>query len=484
MAMRAAFDPRGIAQRVTRAVTAAGADAYLVGYDANGIQELIAASGRPISMRGASETIGAFDNEVQADELAIFAGGGRGVVLARSAEHAARRARALADRYRTVTHGGVIATCQVPLRGGGDAEARSIRWLRHRLDIAKDAARPPEGELPSDKARECAYCRRYRGVRPRRRDEQIELVCAQCNAMLEAGRDTGKQRGSPRGEMSRSIEEIASDGWIAVISGDGNNLGAVFEQLTSLVELAVVSEAVADSFRCAQDRALDCVPTDRRVPLMTGGDDVRAFLPPGAVLDYVETLVEVVESTATRHAAAAGGLISPDIAGQLKRLGVGIGAVIANVYYPAWRLVDYAHQLEASAKAACRRHRWRSGFDFAVVTAEDAMTTRPARTLDEHDVLPLQPGGRSWHAALDRTRALTSVPRAQIATIAACSSESDDLEELGNLLRYQVARSLEWQAWYTACGVDWRDGAQVLRHRPTRSHLALARLLAFGAPSR
>ena len=59
-----AIDPRQIADGVTRTVAEAGATPWLVGYDANGIQELITASGRPISMRGASEAILAFDKEV------------------------------------------------------------------------------------------------------------------------------------------------------------------------------------------------------------------------------------------------------------------------------------------------------------------------------------------------------------------------------------------------------------------------------------
>ena len=474
-------DPNAIVSRVTRFVAAAGRDPWLVGYDANGIQELIAASGRPISMRGASEAILDFDKEVREGELAIFAGGGRGVVLARSQEDALLRARALVNRYRTITHGGVMATCAVPLDRGGAAEAQSIRWLRHRLEIAKDAALPPAGELPDAKDRECAYCRMYRGTRPCEREQQIELVCTRCNAMLEQGRSAGRRRGRRRGEMSLSIADIATDGWIAVISADGNNLGALFESLGTLVELAVVSEAVAASFENAQERALAGIPEDKRVPLLTGGDDVRAFIPPGYVLRYVSTLVESVEAAAADHARAAHSLISREIAASLDRLGVGVGAVIANVYYPAWRLVDYAHELERSAKAACREHKWRSGFDFAVVTAEDAMTSGSAGTLDARNNRPLPPCSRTWRDKLDAARALAGIPPAQIAMV---FSAPMDEAELGNLLCYQVARSKEWRAWYAACDVDWRDRTAVLKHRPTRDMLELARLRAFEEISR
>jgi hypothetical protein len=496
-----AIDPEQIADGVTRRVVEAGATPWLVGYDANGIQQLITASGRPISIRGASEAILAFDQEVTKGELSIFGGGGRGVVLARSREDAERRARTLVERYRQVTCGGVMATSAVPLERGGDSEARSIRWLRHQLDLAKDEAWPPAGDLPDTKEAECAYCRGYRGVRPRKRDEAIELVCVQCDAMLERGRRTERQPGERFGEMSESIEGMATDGWIAVVSADGNNLGTLFESLSSLVELAVVSQIVAASFRAAQGRAVAPIPDDKRLTLMTGGDDVRAFLPPGDLLRYVPALVEAVESAVAGHVRAAGGLLSEKVVEQLNKLGIGIGAVIAHVYYPAWRLVAWAHDLEGSAKAACRNHGWRSGFDFAVVTTEDAMIGGPVRSLDPGDIRPLAPGTEQWGTALRKARALASIPSAQLTVLAtapandtearAASTQDgqrpDDADhggELGNLLRYQVARSNAWRDWYAACGADWHDPRQVFAHRPTRDALELVRLLAFQESSR
>jgi hypothetical protein len=498
-------EPQQIAGRVARAVAAAGDAPWLVGYDANGIQELITASGRPISMRGASEAILRFDEEVSRGELSIFAGGGRGVVLARSNDDAIRLARAFVDQYRAITHGGVVATSAVPLRRGGDAEAQSIRWLRRRLEIAKDEALPPGGQLPGDKESECAYCRTYRGVHEHRREQEIDRVCARCDAMVRRGRDANRERGERLGEMSRSIADIATGGWIAVISADGNNLGALFESLGTLAELAVVSELVAASFASAQKRGLDKIPEQERLPLLTGGDDVRAFLPPWAVLSYVETLVEGVESTAAGHARAAQGLISPTVADRLSHLGVGVGAVIASVYYPAWRLVEYAHQLEDSAKTACREHGWRSGFDFAVVTNEDAMSAKhtPTHAADARtatptlaprarDVFrPLRPRTPQWADALRKARALAGVPSAQLALLATAPVDErrggDEVggadAEFGNLLRYQVARSAEWQAWYRECGADPRDRAKVLEHRPTRGALELVRLLGFARTS-
>ncbi|HEU4727523.1 MAG TPA: hypothetical protein VFT22_06535 [Kofleriaceae bacterium] len=495
-----ATELKAIADKVARAMAAAGNDPWLVGYDANGIQELIAASGRPIAMRGASEAILQFDKEARGGELTIFAGGGRGVALARSREAADQLGRELVRRYRAITHGGVMASAAVPFRRGGDAEAQSIRWLRDRLEIAKDEALPPGGKLPASRETECTDCHSYHGT-PRKRDEQIELVCARCLAMQDRGRHAISFGGGRR-EMSQSIAEIAEEGRIAVISADGNNLGALFESLGTLVELAVVSEVVANSFRTAQKFALSCVSENKRVPLLTGGDDVRAFIPPSAVLRYVRTLVDGVESAVAEHAQAARNLISRGTADRLAKIGIGVGAVIADVYYPAWRLVEHAHKLEDSAKAACRKHAWRSGFDFVIVTAEDQMTDKPDRALHCTNLLPLAMCTKRWQAALEIAGALAKLPPAQLALVSTASVMDDEHEpdaatnepdrsqgsqispeELGNLLCYQVARSREWQAWYAARGADWRDPKAVLEHRPKLDALQLARLIKVGGVS-
>lgn len=492
------IEPRELSARIASVVRSAGATPWLVGYDANGIQELITASGRPISMRGASEVILAFDQRVREEEPTIFAGGGRGILLARSEHEAHAKADELVSRYRVTTLGGVMAACAVPFQRGGDGEAQSIRWLRHRLGVEKDAARPPTGVLPDSKDSECVYCRNYRGTRERMRDGELERICPRCDAMLEHGRRVGEtgERSDRFREMSRSIADVAEGDRIAVIAADGNNLGALFDSLNNLVELAAISEVVATIFRAAQSRALECVPADKRVHLMSGGDDVCAFLPPRAVLPYVETLVDVIESSANDHCRVITSWIAPTTAEQLGKLGVGIGAVVANVYYPAWRLIDHARALEHSAKVPCYQLGWRSGFDFAVVTTEDAMAADVARTRSAGDIRPLQPRSRGWADARRDARALACIPSAQLAVLAAErtireAESSDDPKqrkesapgtvpdaEFANMLRYQVARSPAWQRWYTTCGANWRVAEEVFARRPSRGLLDLMRLLA------
>jgi hypothetical protein len=277
------------------------------------------------------------------------------------------------------------------------------------------------------------------------------------------------------------------------------NIAAVVEICRRLDGIPLAIELAAARVVAMSPRDIAARLDERfRLPLLTGGDDVRAFIPPDNVLGYVDALAAGVETGAASHAGAArdAGVILPATAKALGDVGIGIGAVIASVYYPARRLIAHAHVLERSAKAACRVRGWRSGFDFAIITNEDAMIEKPVRTGAGIGARPLAPRTPDWATALDRARALAKIPRAQIAALAAtvgfvdecdpsgppAAQPASDESELANLLRYQVARSGAWQAWYEACGIDWRDRNDVVVHRPTRDMLELARLLAFGGP--
>src|SRR5262249_50496473 len=123
-------------------------------------------------------------------------------------------------------------------------------------------------------------------------------------------------------------------------------------------------------------------------------------------------------------------------------------------------LMDLAHGRERSAKAVCRARGdgsagARSAFDFAILTSGGAASggARPA---------PLAMGKQAWEKALHAAPALRRVPTPQRPVLA--ERWRLPAEEFDNLLRYQVARSEEWQAWLRACDVDWRDRAALREH--------------------
>ncbi|MGK4007817.1 hypothetical protein WMF31_34695 [Sorangium sp. So ce1036] len=461
------FDFAPIQQRVRRALQSAGAEPWLVAYDANGIQELVTASSRPLAMFGASATIAAFDKAASARDGCIFAGGGRGVEIVASRNAAEARAMELVGRFREQTVGGVMAAAVVPydLR----APADSLRWLRQKLDIEKDQASPPDGALPTDKRDQCADCRMFRAVHPsERKDASNERVCERCRAMVRAGRDASTVGQEP----IQSLLALSPSRRVAAVSADGNNVGDFFASLTSLERMAAASEVIQEVFRDAHREACSALRHDK-VSLATGGDDIRIFLAAEDLLQYAGSLVRALERQLDQL-ARLGAPFSRDEASRLARLGVGIGAVVSDAHFPASRLMAYAHALERSAKRLCRSDSARSAFDFAILRAGDASFGAVERRSDD-DGRPFPMDAESWENRRHLAEALAAIPGAQRGILA--ESRTLDPVEFANLLRYQVARSKPWQGFYCAAGVDWQDPAAVMRERPRQALLDLVRLL-------
>ncbi|MBK9265644.1 MAG: hypothetical protein IPM54_38375 [Polyangiaceae bacterium] len=436
-------------ERVNGAVTQAGRAAWLVAYDINGIQQLVTSSNRPIAMRGASRTIQRFDNEQAAHELSIFAGGGRGYTLARSKDEAQNRIAQLQREFRELTISGVLAADAVPYDYTRPHE--SLVWLRRKLDNAKDAARPPGGVLPANKDEQCEDCHTLRAERTINAGDDLRRICARCDNFIKHAR-----KDDPAFKKSLLDYANQEDGTLAAVSADGNNMGALFGMLRTLEQMAVVSVAVARIFESAHEQAVGA--NDRKILApVTGGDDIRAFMAPELVLDYVEALARGIEDGARTAGDLDGVLSSRAQVEAFKNIGIGIGAAIAWAHYPASALLNHAHMLERRAKAICRdANGSRSAFDFAILKSED-----PAH--ENRQVMPMSMEQTVWRKAIDAGQALRNVPSAQRAMLSERFTISSR-EEHDNLIRYQVARSKAWQVWFGHCRVDWTDPDELHRH--------------------
>ncbi len=477
--------PAAHLHRIREALQQAGESPWLVGYDANAIQELVTAGSRPIVMGGASQAITDFDEREREHRPRrnVFAGGGRGVSVVAGKARAEALARELSAEFRRCTVVGVLATAAVPLEP--DNLRASLRWLRHKLDMAKDEAEPPGGLLPDSDARACMNCHRYLASHLSERDGRQEPVCHRCHVMTKQDRKSG--------ERSISLLDVSAcerDGEhrkrLAAVSADGNNLGAFFEQLETLEELAAASEVVNGIFKHANEqarqasadacRAVSGLKDVEQVPLLTGGDDVRVFLPPSGLLAYVETLAREVE-TGAASVSELDGLLRPTTAAALRQLGVGIGAVIAEDHFPAGQLMQYAHALERRAKSICRApaEGTRSAFDFEIITGSQTMSEDFEHERRRGERRPFSLNHAAWQRTRQLARALRALPTTQRRVLE--RAPSLEPAEFGNLFCAQVARSAAWQRWYESTGIDWRDPVALIDHRPDAGLLALSSLL-------
>ncbi len=440
---------------VQKAIERAGRDAWLVAYDINGIQQLVTASNRPITMRGASRTIEQFDSEQGSRELAIFAGGGRGYELTKSAKEATHRINELQGMFCGLTVSGVLAAAAVPYDHAHPKG--SLTWLRRKLDNAKDAAYRPGGVLPYSKEQQCEDCYAMYADRTITAGEDRRRVCVRCDQFIKHARGNDPA-------VKKSLLDYANGETrrVAAVSADGNNMGALFGMLETLEQMAVVSSVVAQIFQSAHDRAVGS-NDERILAPVTGGDDIRAFMAPELVLGYVEALARNVEDSARGAGNLEGVLSSPELVEAFGNIGIGIGAVVACDHHPASELLEHAHALERRAKAICRdRNGPRSGFDFAILMSEDP-------EYEQRKVKAISMERTGWARAIHAANALRQVPSTQRAILGnRCTISS--VEEFDNLLRYQVARSKQWQQWFEACDVTWTNPVEL------REHIAATRL--------
>lgn len=454
--------------KVEQARARAGDAPMLVGFDANGIQAMLSASSRPIAMSGASALLLAFDEAQYGRPETVFAGGGRGLMVVKAEEADGVRAD-LVCAFREQTHGGVLATAAVPLR----APDASLALLRLRMGIAKDAAPPPEEDdlQASDDA--CPDCR----VRPRtttiRRGDDAYESCARCAAFVRAGQEARKDKRS----LVMSLEDIEEGGQVAFVSADGNELGRFFASLSTLEALVAGSRAVAAIIGAAHEAGLDAVGSDddgRVIPLVTGGDDIRVLLPPSKVRAYLEAALPEVERLAA-SASDLDGVLDDRQAGLLADLKLGAGVLVAPHHFPARRLLEGVHELEAAAKRRCRESGGStSAIGFRYLTTGDALSGEASDRFPWTPIL-----WSSWPRRVAVARALGQVPRSQVgATLQPKAVASEP--EATNHFRYQVARTRAWRSFVDeAAGAEdaWRDPERCRPDIVDQTTLDLFRLL-------
>lgn len=442
-----------VKERVGRVRSACSTATAIVGFDANGIQELVTASSRPIAMRGASQAIRDFDEFARNASGCIFAGGGRGLFLV--PEHQAKpTADRMVSEFSRRTHGGVLATATVPLKSQGKLEeAQALHWLGARLLAAKDAAPPPAMDFATTRADQCDDCQVRRGTRPsERQGAGRALVCERCFEFARLGRQNLKMHQAHWSfdEMLGNDQSKSHPRRLVTISLDGNNLGSFFSSLETLEGLAVGSAVVARLFLEASEEALSKL--DRGMRVVTGGDDVRVFVPVRGAIDFVEAFVAHIR-LATNAPGSLEDVLGKAACDRFRKLGVGIGLLVTEPHYPAWKLTEMAHVLELLAKGTCVRHRARFAMGFAYLSSGAQFSEAELRENPNEWSVPLE--GDAWSSTRKRAELLAKIGTSQRSLF--FRPESTDKAEFANLLAYQVARDSQWKRWFEAVGVDWRD---------------------------
>ncbi len=215
-----------------------------------------------------------------------------------------------------------------------------------------DLHRPPRGPL-------CHHCGMRRPITqtvPGDEVEEAEDLCLPCAIRVQAGsrrsrfwalyeRYVGRR---PAGQPARSLDELAAahgDGRsIAVLYGDGNNMGAVVQRQDNPARLRSFSQRVEQAMYQAVFPALDRHLGSMAVEFIAlGGDDLLFIMPAACALETAIAIGEAFEHQFY------------DPVSRQHRLTLSIGVAIAEYHTPVAHLFDAALQLMKEAKHRSRQ---------------------------------------------------------------------------------------------------------------------------------
>ncbi|MCK6505015.1 hypothetical protein L6R53_16725 [Myxococcota bacterium] len=418
----------------------------LVAVDPPAIQQLVLASRRAVTRKGASDRLAAWDTDLRAwqGDLAalgpvapLYAGGGQAVLLS-TVRHAATVAEGLRARFQkrlfgrlgaavlpvsprmlvegpAQPEGSVVSSLgklglRSPTRGFGAL----LSPLMARLRADKDAAVPTQPVA----GRRCAEC----GTRSasERGPDGTTRVCEACAIFRQNG---GR-------EDLVTFADLGEGRVLAYLYVDGTGIGSKLAGLGSLAEYERFSSALLRAFDYegvvlpAMERA-GHRSRDEVVPVLRGGDDLLLVLGATSGRGAFAATVELVAGI--ERALDDGGYDD---------VGVGVGLVVS-AHLQARQGFDLAKKLLQSAKVRARRSGARSGIDFEVVQG-GAVLGESLEAIREDRERPVEnpapwPAGRKLR--LHRRPLLLDEARALLET-------SEHLEEDQRAVLYRLEEEL------------------------------------------
>ncbi|MEM9553821.1 MAG: hypothetical protein AAGC60_06160 [Acidobacteriota bacterium] len=477
----------------------------LLGFDTPGIQSYIFQVQRQVDVMGGSFLVEGFTDQVDGSlythldaakidrRAVIFAGGGSGLLVV-PADVAASTADALEKPLSEATAGDLfsvatflpiwprdlssepppeLALGELASLGEGSVAASRYAATVAALEALKQNERSKRlrlvESLPTDRYIErCDACQRAKGYERSYPDGESYRICPGCEARRGFGQhERGEERQAPN--FPDLVAGLSSRD-LAVLYADGANVGGAFLEIRSMVEHAVLSQAVRDAMEDALltvesklDVFFKSLPgagaTENGKRYQTpvkGGDDLVVVLPATAAVAIVVPLIEAYERFFDQE-------VEPRLEGcaasertrirrRLGQFGLGFGLAIADHQFPIQFLLDYAGSLLKSAKARIDPDAGiRSAVDYLILRTGNPLSRDLEQLRSTHYRRPsLQLTERPYSLAgfktlLDEVDALRRVTPSQVH---AMRRELDHGRARSrSLWRYQHARAEGGRGW-------------------------------------
>jgi hypothetical protein len=453
----------------------------LLAFDADRIGDYVFASSRPPIVLGGSRALEAINEEVDSSRITnawpIYSAGGGGLLVQAESASATDAAKALAGLFESRTHAGLSVTVvDLPVTvadllpaAKGPGLPATLRRMAEQLRVRKDMELPADDLLPAPDDPLCDSCQqRAPAVQWEAADRSLQL-CLACDARRKEGQSY---------ILGTDFQTIANCGFGAARDGlcllalDGNGMGELLEQLTTLAQVRAFSEATATVMQQARDRAVASVEEQACISLLSGGDEIVLVMPGGGAFEVADRILSDVAAgfAAMRQDSVLVDVFrnNPAVLERLAATTVGIGMVIAPPKLPVRQLHAYAMALQKSAKRSCYYGRSiaerRSGIDFACLNDGSALplgvrsieqgVIRTGRSRLLRTSRPFD--ARSFGQALAASQGLARLAKSQVQALR--ERCEDGAAVATSHVCYQIARDrrdrLGWVQWFEHCGVD------------------------------
>jgi hypothetical protein len=392
----------------------------LIGFDLPGIQLFVLDTNKRGIIRASSEMIHRACNNMgkslkaalgpdAPESLVVFSGGGQGIVMVPVALLDQAKAAILhsfqeVSINRTPVIEALIVTPleMIELKGLGDEwsavrkalgypQKEAVPFNVHRARLARriESARKIVGHSPIGSLR-CKYC----GIRPPHEPAE-RPICQSCldrqafyhqelrqdddHDDLEATDFSDIQRPS-KGKGTR----VRHEKHVAVIYADGNNIGAVLEQLKTVAHYRAFSRALDGVIQEGAMLHLEQLGIkDKVVRLLVGGDDLLLLMPGPLAMEFAMRLCATVDyvfhpqdaGPAPQHERKEQPIVfnqkiralkddlwrttgtGKDLGNMLSHVGLSLGVVFAEPTFPLRLMVRYAKEVLGEAKRRAHQQR-------------------------------------------------------------------------------------------------------------------------------
>ena len=358
---------------------------HLVVLDVPGIKKYVFGTNRLVEIRGGSALLEQLNSEdapkLLKKELGeknfhkVFFGGGAGQFVADADRETVENAMKKLQKYFfKVSKGGLNLIYGISPYIRNDY-ARSLNMAFMDLKIQKEEA-PLSSctQLHTGFIRECDSCADMASPVPVKYGGETRMLCKVCAEKVEQGRksevqDELKKFLKTKGEnisyasMARTFEDIgkccrSKEGYTALVYADGNAMGKLIKQISTLEDYRFFSQKVDEAVKTACYEAIykHCRPVNGKFPaivLLLGGDDLLVYMSADTAMPFaVEAARRFEEITGETFAENPFflDLLKDKKTGEMQGLTISMGIAYGKSHTPFPIMFSQSEELLKSAK--------------------------------------------------------------------------------------------------------------------------------------